>query len=88
MSKYQLSGGPPCPNGMLFCLLHRYRVLAIGDEKDRVRKEDELNSVEDIHFLVLQNLIQSTLSLSNSQSNSCQSFQVGAGLSTAGPLWL
>lgn len=44
-------------------------------------------SVEDIHFLVLQNLIQSTLSLSNSQSNSCQSFQVGAGLlSTTGPL--
>lgn len=43
-------------------------------------------SVEDIHFLVLQNLIQSTLSLSNSQSNSCQSFQVGAGLlSTTGP---
>lgn len=57
-------------------LFAKYRVLAIGDEKDRVRKEDELNSVEDIHFLVLQNLIQSTLSLSNSQSNSCQSFQI------------
>jgi hypothetical protein len=34
--------------------------------------------VDDIHFLVLQNLIQSTLSLSNSQMKSCQSFQVGA----------
>lgn len=45
-------------------------------------------SVEDIHYLVLQNLMQSTLSLSNSQSNSCQSFQVGAGLNTAGPLGL
>ncbi|KAH0503001.1 General transcription factor 3C polypeptide 1 [Microtus ochrogaster] len=57
-------------------LFAKYRVLAIGDEKDRVRKEDELTSVEDIHFLVLQNLIQSTLSLSNSQSSSCQSFQI------------
>ncbi|XP_005405198.1 PREDICTED: general transcription factor 3C polypeptide 1 [Chinchilla lanigera] len=57
-------------------LFARYRVLAIGDEKYRVRKEDELNSVEDIHFLVLQNLIQSTLSLSNSQVKSCQSFQM------------
>nr|XP_027804403.2 general transcription factor 3C polypeptide 1 isoform X1 [Marmota flaviventris] len=56
-------------------LFARYRVLAIGDEKDQIRKEDELNSVDDIHFLVLQNLIQSTLSLSNSQMKSCQSFQ-------------
>lgn len=37
------------------------------------------SSVEDIHFLVLQNLIQSTLALSNSQMKSCQSFQVGVG---------
>ncbi|KAM6166644.1 general transcription factor 3C polypeptide 1 isoform 2-T2 [Erethizon dorsatum] len=56
-------------------LFARYRVLAIGDEKYQMRKEDELNSVEDIQFLVLQNLIQSTLSLSNSQMKSCQSFQ-------------
>lgn len=56
-------------------LFARYRVLAIGDEKNQMRKEDELNSVEDIQFLVLQNLIQSTLSLSNSQMKSCQSFQ-------------
>lgn len=41
-------------------------------------------SVDDIHFLVLQNLIQSTLSLSNSQMKSCQSFQVGS-LSRHGP---
>ncbi|KAI5939978.1 General transcription factor 3C polypeptide 1 [Manis javanica] len=56
-------------------LFARYRVLAIGDEKDQIRKEDELNSVDDIHFLVLQNLIQSTLALSDSQMKSCQSFQ-------------
>lgn len=35
--------GPPCHTNMLLCLFCRYRVLAIGDEKDRVRKEDELN---------------------------------------------
>ncbi|KAG8513544.1 LOW QUALITY PROTEIN: General transcription factor 3C polypeptide 1, partial [Galemys pyrenaicus] len=59
-------------------LFARYRVLAIGDEKDQVRKEDELNRqvlVDDIYFLVLQNLIQSTLALSDSQMKSCQSFQ-------------
>ncbi|XP_066131590.1 general transcription factor 3C polypeptide 1 [Saccopteryx bilineata] len=56
-------------------LFARYRVLAIGDRKDQVRKEDELNSVDDIHYLVLQNLIQSTLALSDSQMKSCQSFQ-------------
>ncbi|XP_054549762.1 general transcription factor 3C polypeptide 1 isoform X2 [Talpa occidentalis] len=56
-------------------LFARYRVLAIGDEKDQIRKEDELNSVDDIYFLVLQNLIQSTLALSDSQMKSCQSFQ-------------
>uniref|UniRef100_A0A9L0IWV0 Ral transcription factor IIIC subunit 1 n=1 Tax=Equus asinus TaxID=9793 RepID=A0A9L0IWV0_EQUAS len=56
-------------------LFARYRVLAIGDEKDQLSKEDELNSVDDIHFLVLQNLIQSTLALSDSQMKSCQSFQ-------------
>ncbi|XP_001369962.2 general transcription factor 3C polypeptide 1 [Monodelphis domestica] len=56
-------------------LFSRYRVLAIGDEKDQSRKEDELNSEEDIHFLVLQNLIQSTLALSDNQMKLCQSFQ-------------
>ncbi|XP_040829101.1 general transcription factor 3C polypeptide 1 [Ochotona curzoniae] len=56
-------------------LFARYRVLAIGDERDPSRKEDQLNSVDDIHFLVLQNLIQSTLALSDSQMKSCQSFQ-------------
>ncbi|XP_072839107.2 general transcription factor 3C polypeptide 1 isoform X1 [Pogona vitticeps] len=56
----------------LFC---RFRVLAIGDETSQRKKEDMLSSVSDIHFLVLQNLIQSTLALSDSQMKSCQSFQ-------------
>ncbi|XP_006896693.1 PREDICTED: general transcription factor 3C polypeptide 1 [Elephantulus edwardii] len=56
-------------------LFARYRVLAIGDEKDPVIEEDELNSMDDVHFLVLQNLIQSTLALSDNQMKSCQSFQ-------------
>ncbi|XP_006859958.1 PREDICTED: general transcription factor 3C polypeptide 1 [Chrysochloris asiatica] len=56
-------------------LFARYRVLAIGDERDHISKEDELNSVDDIHVLVLQNLIQSTLALSDNQMKSCQSFQ-------------
>ncbi|KAL8175231.1 UNVERIFIED_CONTAM: hypothetical protein K2H54_017056 [Gekko kuhli] len=56
-------------------LFHRFRVLAIGVESSHSRKEDVLSSVADIHFLVLQNLIQSTLALSDSQMKSCQSFQ-------------
>uniref|UniRef100_H0WHE0 Ral transcription factor IIIC subunit 1 n=2 Tax=Otolemur garnettii TaxID=30611 RepID=H0WHE0_OTOGA len=56
-------------------LFARYRVLAIGDEKDQIPKPDELNSVDDIHYLVLQNLMQSTLALSDSQMKSFQSFQ-------------
>uniref|UniRef100_A0ACB8FK47 Uncharacterized protein n=1 Tax=Sphaerodactylus townsendi TaxID=933632 RepID=A0ACB8FK47_9SAUR len=56
-------------------LFHRFRVLAIGDETSHSKKEDVLSSVADIHFLVLQNLIQSTLALSDSQMKSCQSFQ-------------
>uniref|UniRef100_A0A8C7DVN8 Ral transcription factor IIIC subunit 1 n=1 Tax=Naja naja TaxID=35670 RepID=A0A8C7DVN8_NAJNA len=56
-------------------LFLRFRVLAIGNETSCGRKEDELGSVADIHFLVLQNLIQSTLALSNNQMKSFQSFQ-------------
>ncbi|XP_004615986.1 general transcription factor 3C polypeptide 1 [Sorex araneus] len=56
-------------------LFARYRVLVIGDQKDQIGREDELHSVDDIHFLVLQNLIQSTLALSDSQMRSCQPFQ-------------
>uniref|UniRef100_A0A8C3IR40 Ral transcription factor IIIC subunit 1 n=1 Tax=Chrysemys picta bellii TaxID=8478 RepID=A0A8C3IR40_CHRPI len=56
----------------LYC---RFRVLAIGDEANQSIKQDALNSIYDIHFLVLQNLIQSTLALSDNQMKSCQSFQ-------------
>uniref|UniRef100_A0A8C0ILH9 Ral transcription factor IIIC subunit 1 n=1 Tax=Chelonoidis abingdonii TaxID=106734 RepID=A0A8C0ILH9_CHEAB len=52
-----------------------FRVLAIGDEANQSIKQDVLNSICDIHFLVLQNLIQSTLALSDNQMKSCQSFQ-------------
>uniref|UniRef100_A0A663F230 Ral transcription factor IIIC subunit 1 n=1 Tax=Aquila chrysaetos chrysaetos TaxID=223781 RepID=A0A663F230_AQUCH len=56
-------------------LFSRFRVLAIGEDTSQNTKEDSLSSVYDIHFLVLQNLIQSTLALSDNQMKSCQSFQ-------------
>ncbi|XP_068276390.1 general transcription factor 3C polypeptide 1 isoform X2 [Nyctibius grandis] len=56
-------------------LFARFRVLAIGEDTNQNTKEDSLSSVYDIHFLVLQNLIQSTLALSDNQMKSCQSFQ-------------
>ncbi|NXI91835.1 TF3C1 factor, partial [Psophia crepitans] len=56
-------------------LFSRFRVLAIGEDRNQNTKEDSLSSVYDIHFLVLQNLIQSTLALSDNQMKSCQSFQ-------------
>ncbi|NXQ25041.1 TF3C1 factor, partial [Alaudala cheleensis] len=56
-------------------LFSRFRVLAIGEDTDQGTKEDNLSSIYDIHFLVLQNLIQSTLALSDNQMESYQSFQ-------------
>ncbi|XP_071617469.1 general transcription factor 3C polypeptide 1 isoform X2 [Heliangelus exortis] len=56
-------------------LFSRFRVLAIGEDTNQTTKEDSLSSIYDIHFLVLQNLIQSTLALSDNQMKSCQSFQ-------------
>ncbi|NWI95049.1 TF3C1 factor, partial [Pitta sordida] len=56
-------------------LFSRFRVLAIGEVTNQGTKEDHLSSIYDIHFLVLQNLIQSTLALSDNQMESCQSFQ-------------
>ncbi|XP_042293819.1 general transcription factor 3C polypeptide 1 isoform X2 [Sceloporus undulatus] len=56
-------------------LFRRFRVLAIGYETSQSKKEDVLSSITDIHFLVLQNLIQSTLALSDNQMKSFQSFQ-------------
>ncbi|XP_006270583.1 general transcription factor 3C polypeptide 1 isoform X3 [Alligator mississippiensis] len=56
-------------------LYGRFHILAIGDDQNQSTKNDDLNSIYDIHFLVLQNLIQSTLALSDNQMKSCQSFQ-------------
>ncbi|XP_054851434.1 general transcription factor 3C polypeptide 1 isoform X2 [Eublepharis macularius] len=75
--KFSTTRGNPRPAipDSLEELFHRFRVLAIGDENSPSKKEEVLNSIADIHFLVLQNLIQSTLALSDSQMKSCQSFQ-------------
>ncbi|XP_036395311.1 general transcription factor 3C polypeptide 1-like isoform X1 [Megalops cyprinoides] len=55
-------------------LFKRFKVYAIGEEVEESTKDD-LTSYEDIHALVLNNLIQSTLVLSNSQMKICRSFQ-------------
>ncbi|KAI5091211.1 general transcription factor 3C polypeptide 1 isoform X2 [Silurus meridionalis] len=54
-------------------LFNKFKVYTIGDES--ARTTDILNSVEDIHTLVLNNLIQSTLVLSNMQMKTCRAFQ-------------
>ncbi|XP_060755326.1 general transcription factor 3C polypeptide 1 [Neoarius graeffei] len=54
-------------------LFNKFKVYTIGDESAWTK--DVLNSVEDIHTLVLNNLIQSTLVLSNMQVKSCRAFQ-------------
>eukprot|EP00062_Callorhinchus_milii_P021993 gi/632979303/ref/XP_007906395.1/ PREDICTED: general transcription factor 3C polypeptide 1 [Callorhinchus milii] len=56
-------------------LFARYKILVIGEEEDEEQKQDEFLSIDDIHYVVLQNLIQSTLTLSDTQMKSCQSFQ-------------
>ncbi|XP_072514014.1 general transcription factor 3C polypeptide 1 isoform X2 [Salminus brasiliensis] len=55
-------------------LFNKFKVYIIGEEPAH-RTKDMLTSVEDVHSLVLNNLIQSTLVLSNSQMKSCQAFQ-------------
>uniref|UniRef100_A0A8C3R529 General transcription factor IIIC subunit 1 n=1 Tax=Cyanoderma ruficeps TaxID=181631 RepID=A0A8C3R529_9PASS len=56
----------------LFSRYFKYGVL--GSAHEAVRG-DSSSDIYDIHFLVLQNLIQSTLALSDNQMESCQSFQ-------------
>ncbi|MEE6498452.1 hypothetical protein FKM82_003105 [Ascaphus truei] len=56
-------------------LFDRYRVLAIGDESNQDGPIEFLNSEDDIHLLVLQNLILSTLALSDMQMKNYRSFQ-------------
>ncbi|XP_028827799.1 general transcription factor 3C polypeptide 1 isoform X2 [Denticeps clupeoides] len=55
-------------------LFQKFRVYVIGDET-LVDTQDVLTNQEDIHALVLNNLIQSTLALSNYQMKTCRSFQ-------------
>uniref|UniRef100_A0A8D3E5A1 B-block binding subunit of TFIIIC domain-containing protein n=1 Tax=Scophthalmus maximus TaxID=52904 RepID=A0A8D3E5A1_SCOMX len=44
-------------------------------QRKRVLGKDALNSIDDIHTIVLHNLIQSTLAMTNSQMKSSRSFQ-------------
>ncbi|XP_062389121.1 general transcription factor 3C polypeptide 1 [Sardina pilchardus] len=55
-------------------LFQRFKVYAIGDESPGESK-DVLKSEEDIHALVLNNFIQSTLAVSNHQLKTKLSFQ-------------
>ncbi|XP_055763124.1 general transcription factor 3C polypeptide 1-like [Salvelinus fontinalis] len=55
-------------------LFSRFKVYTLEDMSDENTK-DSLNSIEDVHSLVLNNLIQSTLAMSNSQMKCCRSFQ-------------
>ncbi|XP_062866959.1 general transcription factor 3C polypeptide 1 isoform X2 [Trichomycterus rosablanca] len=54
-------------------LFNRFKLYTIGEEA--APSTDLLNSVEDVHPLVLNNLIQSTLVLSNSQMKPSRAFQ-------------
>ncbi|XP_075686174.1 general transcription factor 3C polypeptide 1 isoform X2 [Rhinoderma darwinii] len=56
-------------------LFNRFRVLAVGDELNQEKGLEVINSVDDIQVLVLQNLILSTLALSDMQMKSCRSLQ-------------
>ncbi|KAM9305566.1 general transcription factor 3C polypeptide 1 [Gastrophryne carolinensis] len=56
-------------------LFKRFQVLAVGDESTQERKSELINSIDDIQVLVLQNLILSTLALSDMQMKSCRSLQ-------------
>uniref|UniRef100_A0A667WLB0 Ral transcription factor IIIC subunit 1 n=1 Tax=Myripristis murdjan TaxID=586833 RepID=A0A667WLB0_9TELE len=55
-------------------LFSRFKVCTICSGREMTFK-DILNSTEDIHVIVLNNLIQSTLGMSNSQMKSSRSFQ-------------
>nr|XP_019958712.1 PREDICTED: general transcription factor 3C polypeptide 1 [Paralichthys olivaceus] len=55
-------------------LFSRFKVSAIDSAK-RVLGKDTVKCTEDIHTIVLQNLIQSTLAMTNSQMKSSRSFQ-------------
>uniref|UniRef100_UPI00398EFA82 general transcription factor 3C polypeptide 1 isoform X2 n=1 Tax=Pristiophorus japonicus TaxID=55135 RepID=UPI00398EFA82 len=68
------SGNIEIPN-TLQELFARFKILVVGEEGNEDQKQDDIKSTDDIHYLVLQNFIQSTLALSDTQMKSCQSFQ-------------
>ncbi|CAG5928749.1 unnamed protein product [Menidia menidia] len=55
-------------------LFSRYKVCVIDNGREATWK-DTLNSTDDIHTIVLHNLIQSTLAMTNNQMKSSTSFQ-------------
>ncbi|XP_029367452.1 general transcription factor 3C polypeptide 1 [Echeneis naucrates] len=55
-------------------LFSRFKVSTIDDGK-RLLNKDFLSSTDDIHTIVLHNLIQSTLAMTNNQMKSSRSFQ-------------
>ncbi|XP_023153479.2 general transcription factor 3C polypeptide 1 isoform X2 [Amphiprion ocellaris] len=55
-------------------LFSRFKVSAIDDRR-KVSPRDTISCTEDIHAIVLHNLIQSTLAMTNSQMKSSRSFQ-------------
>ncbi|XP_053550449.1 general transcription factor 3C polypeptide 1 isoform X2 [Bombina bombina] len=56
-------------------LYQRYRILAVADETNQDGRTEAFDSVDEVHLLVLQNLILSTLALSDVQMKSCRSLQ-------------
>ncbi|KAE8579890.1 hypothetical protein XENTR_v10024224 [Xenopus tropicalis] len=56
-------------------LFARYRILAVGEQTDKEGGTEILDSVNDIYGLVVENLILSTLSLSDKQIKTCRSLQ-------------
>ncbi|KAM8878595.1 general transcription factor 3C polypeptide 1 [Spinachia spinachia] len=55
-------------------LFSRFKVSAIESIR-KVARKDTLNCTDDIHAVVLENLIQSTLAMTNAQMKSSRSFQ-------------
>uniref|UniRef100_A0AAX7SKG7 B-block binding subunit of TFIIIC domain-containing protein n=1 Tax=Astatotilapia calliptera TaxID=8154 RepID=A0AAX7SKG7_ASTCA len=56
-------------------LFSRFKVSAIDSGK-KLPYKDTLNSTDDIHSVVLHNLIQSTLAMTNNQMKTSRSFQI------------
>ncbi|XP_044159937.1 general transcription factor 3C polypeptide 1 [Bufo gargarizans] len=56
-------------------LFNRFRVLAVGDESNQEPRLEIISSVDDIQVSALQNLMLSTLALSDMQMKSCLSLQ-------------